>query len=52
VGDRVLIWQPAAAVETGQTLHVPWLGPCRVTDVTGVVVTAESEVLALKSEPM
>jgi hypothetical protein len=43
-GDRVLIWQPAAAVDTGRKLHVPWLGPCTIQGISGVVVTAVSEV--------
>ena len=43
-GDRVLIWQPAAAVDTGRKLHVPWLGPCTIRAVVGVVATAVSDV--------
>jgi transposase InsO family protein len=44
VGDRVLIWQPAAAVDTGRKLHVPWVGPCHLTAIAGVVATGKSEV--------
>jgi transposase InsO family protein len=52
VKDRVLIWQPAAAIDTGRKLHVPWVGPCRVTAITGVVVTGTSEVTGVLCERM
>jgi hypothetical protein len=44
VGERVLIWQPAAAVDAGRKLHVPWVGSCRLTAITGVFATGKSEV--------
>jgi hypothetical protein len=42
-GDRVLIWQPGAVLETGRKLNVPWVGPCVIEDVVGVAVKAISE---------
>jgi hypothetical protein len=43
-GDRVLVWLPAAAVDTGRKLHTPWVGPVLLSEVAGVVARGSSEV--------
>jgi hypothetical protein len=43
-GDHVLIWLPAAALDTGRMIHTPWVGPSQLTEVTGVVARGVSEV--------
>ena len=46
VGDRVLVYDPPAAVERGRKLRTPWLGPYRVTEKLSpisYVLTSEIE---------